>query len=237
MAKIDEILYPTRLDSLEWLRNKPFGPAHVTAIHLRDFGNILDLLDLPAGSRILDLGVGSGWTSRWLTRCGYRVTGLDISPGMIDIAREQAEKEEGETRFLAADLEELGNLDLGTFDGCLAYDVLHHVEKLDLTLEAVAKTLLPGGRFLALEPNWNHRFSFESVEAVRRFGVREEGISPRRFRRILKRSGFSSITRYHCSDGLYDNSAGALAKHLFRPLLHRLMKAHYATRVYMLAIR
>lgn len=41
----------------------------------------------PPPARVLDLGVGSGWTSEMLARCGYRVVGLDIAPDMIAIAR------------------------------------------------------------------------------------------------------------------------------------------------------
>jgi SAM-dependent methyltransferase len=239
MAKIDEILYPERLGSVDWLNAKPFGlEPRVTAGHLRDFGNLLELLALPAGSRVLDLGVGSGWTSRWLTRCGHKVTGLDISPRMIEIARDQAGREGLAVDFLVADIERLDECaDLGAFDGCLAYDMLHHVERLEPVLRGVSARLRPEGRFLAVEPNWNHRSSPESVEAVRRFGVREEGIAPHRLRRLLRQAGFRRVTRYHCSDGLYGPSPGDLARHLLRPILHRLLKAHYATRVWMLAVR
>ena len=239
MAKADEILYPERLDSIDWLRSKPFGSTpQVTAGHLRDFGNILELLALPAGSRVLDLGVGSGWTSRWLARSGYRVVGLDIAPRMIEIAREQAQREGLVVQHRAADIESLEQLDeLGTFQGCLAYDMLHHVERLDRVLNGVADRLEPGGRFLAVEPNANHGRSPSSREAVRVYGVREEGIAPRRLRKLLRRAGFRHITRYHCADGLYGPGVVDVARHLLRPLLHRLIKAHYATRVWMLAIR
>jgi SAM-dependent methyltransferase len=239
MAKIDEILYPERLGSVEWLYSKPFGPEpRVTAGHLRDFGNILEVLALPPGARVLDLGVGSGWTSRWLARCGYRVVGLDIAPKMVEIATEQAAREGLTVQFHSADIEALDRMDpLGRFDACLAYDMLHHVERLDLVLRGVASRLEPGGRFLAVEPNANHRHSPESVEAMRRYGVREEGISPYRLRRLLRQAGFRDITRYHCADGLYGPGAADLTKHLLRPILHRLLKAHYATRVWMLAVR
>ena len=239
MAKIDEILYPERLDSVGWLHAKPFGTeARVTAGHLRDFGTILELLELAPGARVLDLGVGSGWTSRWLARCGLSVVGLDISPRMIEIASEEARREGLGVEFRAVDIEGLESLDeLGGFDACLAYDMLHHVEHLDLVLRGVAARLRPGGRFLAVEPNWNHSRSPESLEAVRRFGVREEGIPPRRLRRLLRAAGFRSATRYHCADGLYGSRPADVVKHLLRPLLHRLVKAHYATRVWMLAVR
>ncbi len=43
-----------------------------------------------AGKQVLDLGCGSGEVSLVAARLGARVTGLDIVPGMVAIAREEA---------------------------------------------------------------------------------------------------------------------------------------------------
>lgn len=46
---------------------------------------------LPAGSRILDLGCGTGLpTARQLADAGHRVVGIDLSPSMVELARENA---------------------------------------------------------------------------------------------------------------------------------------------------
>jgi cyclopropane fatty-acyl-phospholipid synthase-like methyltransferase len=43
---------------------------------------------LPAGSRVLDVGCGTGLpTARQLTDAGHEVTGIDISEGMLQLAR------------------------------------------------------------------------------------------------------------------------------------------------------
>src|SRR6185295_6459413 len=44
------------------------------------------------GKDVLDLGCGSGEVSLEAARLGARVTGLDIVPEMIDIARAEAER-------------------------------------------------------------------------------------------------------------------------------------------------
>ncbi|MDQ3914490.1 MAG: class I SAM-dependent methyltransferase [Actinomycetota bacterium] len=47
---------------------------------------LLDLLDLPAGSRVLDVGCGPGRHAVALARAGLAVTGVDVSRRFLDIA-------------------------------------------------------------------------------------------------------------------------------------------------------
>jgi SAM-dependent methyltransferase len=57
--------------------------------HFCDFANMAVTLLLPAGSRILDVGCGSGWLSEYFARLGYVVKGIDISPDLIQMSRER----------------------------------------------------------------------------------------------------------------------------------------------------
>jgi SAM-dependent methyltransferase len=54
-----------------------------------DFVNVLAILKLPVGSRILDIACGSGWMTHFLAKLGYDVIGLDISEEMIGLARKR----------------------------------------------------------------------------------------------------------------------------------------------------
>lgn len=51
---------------------------------------LLELLELPRGARLLDVGCGVGRHSLELARRGYTVTGADLSPGMLAEARRAA---------------------------------------------------------------------------------------------------------------------------------------------------
>ncbi|MBH5336756.1 class I SAM-dependent methyltransferase [Streptomyces pactum] len=82
---------------------------------------------LPAGSRVLDVGCGTGEpTARQLAEAGHRVVGIDISPGMLKIARDNVPDAEFH-RMDLADLRPGGSRGpgspghLGTFDGVVAF--------------------------------------------------------------------------------------------------------------------
>ena len=62
-----EIDYPTRVgeEGRDWIRSKPFGHnPRESARFLIDFGYVLQLLDLHAGTSLVELGCGSGWMTR-----------------------------------------------------------------------------------------------------------------------------------------------------------------------------
>lgn len=52
---------------------------------------LVELLQLPAGSTLLDLGCGAGRHSVALAQRGFQMTGLDLSAGMLAEARRAAE--------------------------------------------------------------------------------------------------------------------------------------------------
>lgn len=57
---------------------------------LAEIDFIEEVLQLPHGAAVLDLGCGTGRHAIELARRGYRVTGVDISGGMLEVARRNA---------------------------------------------------------------------------------------------------------------------------------------------------
>jgi SAM-dependent methyltransferase len=64
---------------------------------------LLSLFALAPGIRILDMGCGTGRHSVELAQRGFKVTGVDLSSGMLDQARENAGRAGVEVEFLQGD--------------------------------------------------------------------------------------------------------------------------------------
>jgi SAM-dependent methyltransferase len=102
---------------------------------------------LTEGARVLDLGCGTGLpTVRQLTDAGLRVTGVDLSPGMLARARANVPGAE----FVLADLADLvegGPLATGSFDAVSAFFTLLMLPRAEIpySLGAIRRLLRPGG--------------------------------------------------------------------------------------------
>ncbi|MBO0710841.1 MAG: methyltransferase domain-containing protein [Acetobacteraceae bacterium] len=101
------------------------------------------LLPALSGRRIVDLGCGFGWFSRWAGAQGAScVLGIDVSENMLSRAR--TETDSPVVSYLRADLESL-ELPAEAFD--LAYSSLafHYVEDFARLVGVLFRALVPGG--------------------------------------------------------------------------------------------
>jgi 2-polyprenyl-3-methyl-5-hydroxy-6-metoxy-1,4-benzoquinol methylase len=216
-----EIDYPSSIGEAgrAWLRLKPFWASpDETARLLIDYAHVVQLLELQPGMSLCELGCGPGWISRLAARHGVRPEGYDISPDMIEIARELAEQDGLEIPYEVADME---HLDLGRrFDTCLLYDALHHSPRAELVLASARKALRPGGLLLLAEPNWAHRFG--GKDAAAEYGVTELGYTPHRLKRFLREQGFTEIRRFHpVRKRPASNAPRDVFRHLAGPFVYR----------------
>lgn len=196
MTKDAECQYLSALNeaSRREVEGKPFSLEDCGRMFM-EMGALFSLLP-PPPARLLDLGCGLGWTSRFFARRGYDVTGVDIAPDMVEGA-ERLRQMEGMTsnlRFEVMDYESCPFVE--AFDVAVFFDSLHHAEDEGLALKAVYRALAPGGICLTSEPGLGHADSAESREAMARFGVTERDMDPPKVWKAAQRAGFTSHTLY-----------------------------------------
>lgn len=109
---------------------------------------------------ILDVCCGTGTMTEMLHREGFKMTGIDLSPAMIEQARKKAAKRKLPIRYECMDAStfELGE----TFDAAYSFfDSLNNIvepERFQMALNQVAKHLEPGGSFIF---DLNTAYAFE----------------------------------------------------------------------------
>ena len=113
------------------------------------------LTGLKAGARVIDLGCGSGIFTHLLAGRGYEVSGLDISPKLLELARR---KYPG-LRFDEGDVEALPYAD-ASVDGVMLSGIVHHLPDANRCAAEVMRVLKPNGRFVAFDPNRANPFMY-----------------------------------------------------------------------------
>ncbi|MEX2117100.1 MAG: class I SAM-dependent methyltransferase [Bacteroidota bacterium] len=107
---------------------------------------------LPHGSSILDINCGVGIDALALAADGYSITGVDVSPGMIDQAAKRSSRNPGlKTEFFVSSFEDLSSLGSRTFDLVLSnFGGLNCSNSLDPVFARVARAIHPKGYFLGV---------------------------------------------------------------------------------------
>lgn len=103
-----------------------------------------------AGKRVLDLACGTGYGSALLAAVGAKVTGLDISPEAIKVAK--ARYKRADVKFVIGDCYDLPFED-GSFDVVVANEMIEHVDQHDSLLAEVKRVLADDGLFMVSTPN------------------------------------------------------------------------------------
>jgi SAM-dependent methyltransferase len=201
----------------QWLRTKPFSvpPSYELGQCLRTFSHMVERLGLGVRAQVLDVGCGPGWLSEYLARCGYWVTGVDISEDMIRVARERiaavdepiAESMNAVGEFHAMPVQEMPWTE--RFDGAVLFDAMHHFHDELETLKVIQRTLVPGGRIFIHEgvrPPPGSEAERNLIAEMETYGTLESPFDPEYLEQVLEQAGFFDITRFAAIDELFDVS-------------------------------
>ena len=134
---------------------------------------------LVAGSRVVEVGVGTAAVARPLTDLGHRVVGVDLAPAMLAVARDRL------AGCLAlADATRLPFRDGGA-DAVVAVWAVHVVGDVDALIGEVGRVLAPGGLFVVVSAHPDIE-SNDLTDIAYRFGPvlgrdhdRSERLAPR----------------------------------------------------------
>ncbi len=111
---------------------------------------LVDNMDIPPSCKVLDLGCGDGRHSLELARRGYLVTGLDLSEELLERARSRTAEEGLDITFIQSDMRDPPGV--SAFDLVVnfftSFGYFQEDRENARVLDAIARSLRPGGRFL-----------------------------------------------------------------------------------------
>lgn len=124
-------------------------PLLTEDVNNADVDFMLDVLELPEGSEILDIPCGFGRHSNILAEKGFKVTGIDFKPEFIDLAKKNSLEKNLDVDFLVGDMR---NLEFeNRFDAVINFFTsFGYFDDNDnfLTLKGMAKSLKLGGKVI-----------------------------------------------------------------------------------------
>jgi ubiquinone/menaquinone biosynthesis C-methylase UbiE len=111
-----------------------------------------------AGLRVLDVGCGQGIDLHEYAAAGARVTGLDLAPRHVELARAHLAVDGLDGQVVEGDAEALPFPD-ASFDRVSSNGVLHHTPDIEAALREIVRVLRPGGEARIIVYN-KHSFHY-----------------------------------------------------------------------------
>ena len=120
--------------------------ADLDQYHFEKLHHLLRLVDFDgySGKRVLDVGCGAGTDLVRFAKGGALVSGVDISPSAVALARQNFSQQGLEADLREADGEHLPYAD-GTFDLVFAHGVVQYTPNSRALVEECRRVLKPGG--------------------------------------------------------------------------------------------
>lgn len=176
------------MEYMEMLARLGIGSAHpggfaATVQQLREH-------PIPAGSRVLEVGCGTGRTSCYLAKQGHLVTALDLREDMLAKAQRRAAAEEAPVTFVQGSITALPFPD-NSFDVVLAESVTIFAD-VPTALREYRRVLRPEGVLYDRELLIVKPLTGDAARAIRDFYGVDRLYSEAEWSELLRQAGFRS---------------------------------------------
>ena len=139
----------SELDKFDELAQRwwdPSGPQKALhALNPARLGYVAERAEL-RDAAVLDVGCGAGLLSEVLAQAGAKVTGIDLAPNLLKVARLHGLESGIKVEYRETAVEALADEMPAAFDAITCMEMLEHVPEPASVVDACATLLKPGGR-------------------------------------------------------------------------------------------
>ena len=152
----------------------------------------IELMNIPADARVLDVGCGSGWATRLMAEeaSSGRVVGIDIADEMIKLARETSTSFRN-VEFQVASAEKLPFND-SEFTHAFSMESLYYYADMLAALREIKRVLKPGGLFVTVVDLYQE--NAPSGQWIDQLKVPVQFLSTAEYRSLFERAGFVNVS-------------------------------------------
>jgi ubiquinone/menaquinone biosynthesis C-methylase UbiE len=140
---------PTAQQKRVWDKSAPSYDKQMAFFERIQFGGGREWLGVRARGRILEVGIGTGRNLPYYAADAI-ITGIELSPAMLAIARQRAGDLGRDVEFREGDAEHLPSDDV-SFDTVVCALSLCTIPDPDAAIAEMKRVLVPGGRLLLLD--------------------------------------------------------------------------------------
>ena len=106
------------------------------------------------GKDVLEIGCGAGLVSSHLSKCGAKLTAIDLTENAVLITKKRFELEDINANILRMDAEKL-EINDDSFDYIISWGVIHHSGDMQSIISEINRILRPGGKAYIMVYNKN----------------------------------------------------------------------------------
>ena len=189
----DEINKFDELARKWWDPNSEFKPLHdINPLRVSYIAERANLKD----ARVLDFGCGGGILTEALARAGANITGIDMAPRPLEVAKLHRHESELDIDYQLTTIEDYALEHAGEFDVVTCLEVLEHVPSTDSVIAACKTLLKPGGQLFLSTINRNPKaYTLMVLGAEYLLGMLPKGTHD--YAKFIKPSELAKDLRHH----------------------------------------
>jgi ubiquinone/menaquinone biosynthesis C-methylase UbiE len=151
----------------------------------------IELMQIPSGARVLDVGCGSGWASRLMAQKANkgRVVGIDISDEMVKVSSDSSTSFSN-IEYRVASAEKLPFADR-EFSHAFSMESLYYYEDMRSAMKEIARVLEPRGLFVCVVDLYEE--NRPSHQWIQQLSVPVQLLSTAQYRTLFEQAGFGEV--------------------------------------------